>query len=331
MKKILSLLAAALLLFGAACAEALPYDFTPGPVAAEENYQLNDDGTGSYRDESLIVIMERTTVGDANFNVATVMIRDVSQLRTYTTGEKKTDRISTLAKNCNAVVAIGGEYYTNGKAGFIVRMGEVLRFTPYQKRDFLIVDSAGDFHFWRAKEAYGAYSEDLKAAKKQYKRNADVQAAAASAFIGRMGARIDEETGTTGRGIGNVFNFGPVLVWNGEVQAMPKDYQFNLTGKEPRCAIGQVTNDENCPEGWKEYKLVVVDGRRKDSNGCTAAVLAQFMADIGCSQAYNLDGGNSALMVFHGENFSEKSVSAERSVSDIIYFATAVGGGQDKE
>ena len=34
-------------------------------------------------------------------------------------------------------------------------------------------------------------------------------------------------------------------------------------------------------------------------------------------------------MVFNGENYSQKSFSAERSVSDIIYFATAVDFGLD--
>ena len=53
------------------------------------------------------------------------------------------------------------------------------------------------------------------------------------------------------------------------------------------------------------------------------------MLEQGCVQAYNLDGGNSALMYFHGQNYSNKSVSAERSVSDIIYFATLIDSGLD--
>ena len=53
------------------------------------------------------------------------------------------------------------------------------------------------------------------------------------------------------------------------------------------------------------------------------------MYDQGCQQAYNLDGGNSALMVFNRENYSAKSYEAERSVTDIIYFATAIDFGLD--
>lgn len=55
------------------------------------------------------------------------------------------------------------------------------------------------------------------------------------------------------------------------------------------------------------------------------------MAKQGCTMAYNLDGGNSALMWFGGENYSEKTVKAERSVSDIIYFATAIDAANTEE
>ena len=98
---------------------------------------------------------------------------------------------------------------------------------------------------------------------------------------------------------------------------------YNVFADEPRCAIGQI--------GELEYLLVVVDGRRKDSDGCTCAELADFMAKQGCTMAYNLDGGNSALMWFGGENYSEKTVKAERSVSDIIYFATAIDAANTEE
>ena len=43
------------------------------------------------------------------------------------------------------------------------------------------------------------------------------------------------------------------------------------------------------------------------------------------------DCGNSALMWFGGENYSEKTVKAERSVSDIIYFATAIDAANTEE
>ena len=88
------------------------------------------------------------------------------------------------------------------------------------------------------------------------------------------------------------------------------------TKSDPRCAIGQL--------GELEYMFVVVDGRRKDSDGCSTDELGQWMFEQGCVQAYNLDGGNSALMWFGGENYSDKTTKNERTVSDFIYISTAI-------
>ena len=116
----------------------------------------------------------------------------------------------------------------------------------------------------------------------------------------------------------NVLNFGPALVIDGAVQEMPESYQFNMRRKEPRSAIGQV--------GELSYVLVVVDGRTEASDGVTCETLANFMAGLGCQQAYNLDGGGTATLVFNGNMYNSPK-GGERSISDIIYFATAVDGG----
>ena len=290
MKKWLLMLALCLLLPLTALADALPVDFSAGPVAKEENYTE----TG-YQDETLTVEMSRVWVGNACYNMARVKIADASQLRTALAasfGSSKTNKVSTLARTNNAVVAIGGDYYNNRTKGFVVRQGEVYTKTRASSLDMLCIDDKGDFHILPQSDP----------------------------------TMLKELVANTT--LVNVFNFGPALVIDSVLQEIPSGFQFNPNGKEPRCAIGQL--------GELEYLLVVVDGRdakaptedggTKASKGCTIAELAQFMADQGCVQAFNLDGGNSALMVFHGENYSSKSFSAERSVSDIIYIATGVIG-----
>ena len=288
MRKLTALLCALMMtlpLSSLAEASALPIDFTPGHVA--DPAAFTEDG---FQDDSLTVTMERVWVDDAQFNVARVKIADASQLRIGLAapfGKKKTNKVSTIAKDNNAVVAIGGDYYANEEGGYVVRMTEVYRKKPLKSRDMLITDAKGNFHILK---------------------NSDPEL---------LKAILEGEDAVV-----NVFNFGPALVIDGVKQDMPENYKYNITGKEPRCAIGQV--------GELEYLLVVVDGRDAGgSAGCTVETLAQFMFDQGCTQAYNLDGGNSALMYFNGENYSHKSVGAERSVSDIIYFATSVDAGLD--
>lgn len=256
----------------------LPIDFSGGPEPDPAAYTEN-----GYQDASLTVQMEQVWVDDARFNVARVSIADPSQLRTSLScdyGKKRTALISTMAKSVNAVVAIGGDYYMDRTKGYIVRQGNVYRTTLFKTLDILLIDQNADFHIIKAGDA-------------------DSLAALLESGVQPV----------------NVFNFGPALVVDGEQQEISKKYDFNPTGKEPRCAIGQT--------GPLEYMLVVVDGRKAaDSAGCTVETLATFMKEQGCTQAYALDGGNSALMVFGGENYSAKSHSAERDVSDIIYFAT---------
>lgn len=273
----------------------LPMDSSPGHVADPANFTES-----TYEDASLSVTMEQLWYEGAHYNVARVKIADASQLRTALAGPfgKKTNKISTIAKNNNAVVAIGGDYCTNEEGGYVVRMGETYRKKPVKTRDMLITDENGDFHIIPKSDA------------------------------ATLKTLMEEHT------LVNVFNFGPALVIDGELQEISTEYRYNPYGMEPRCAIGQV--------GPLEYLLVVVDGgggrsvtitdedgTKRESSGCQVAALAQFMYEQGCQQAYNLDGGNSALMVFGEENYSKKSFSAERSVSDIVYFATAVDFGLD--
>lgn len=114
----------------------------------------------------------------------------------------------------------------------------------------------------------------------------------------------------------HAFTFGPALVKDGTLLEMDSDYGYNPNGDDPRMAIGQIDT--------LSYVLVLAEGRTEDSQGVTHQELADFMFDIGCLQAFNLDGGNTATMVFNGGYYQDKTVNNERPQSDIIYFATAV-------
>jgi len=44
----------------------------------------------------------------------------------------------------------------------------------------------------------------------------------------------------------------------------------------------------------------------------------------GLQQAYNLDGGQTGELVWQGAPYNHVDFGAEREVSDILYFATAI-------
>ena len=117
------------------------------------------------------------------------------------------------------------------------------------------------------------------------------------------------------RGAYQGWSFGPKLIDNGQVPA-----SYNTTdkikGHNPRAAIGYFEPGHYC--------LVYVDGRQgENSKGMTLDELSQTMIDLGCVDAYNLDGGQSSMLVFQDQVLGQP-YKGGRDISDIIYF-----GGDD--
>lgn len=71
------------------------------------------------------------------------------------------------------------------------------------------------------------------------------------------------------------------------------------------------------------YIVIVSDGRTSEREGLSLLQLAQELKDRGCTVAYNLDGGGSSTMYFHGKVINKPTNGrriGERKVSDIVYF-----------
>lgn len=113
----------------------------------------------------------------------------------------------------------------------------------------------------------------------------------------------------------NILSFGPALVENGSVSVGENEEVGKAMGSNPRTAIGII--DEN------HYVFVVSDGRTSESTGLSLYELANVLKDLGCTTAYNLDGGGSSTMVFNNEVVNNPTTMgrtiSERSVSDIVY------------
>ena len=108
-----------------------------------------------------------------------------------------------------------------------------------------------------------------------------------------------------------VFSFGPVLISEGEINPEvlnPKYYPYN----EPRVALGMV-------DPW-HYVAVVVRGRPKGTHaGVHLDWLAQLLQERGCTEALNLDGGQTATLMFNGK-IIETGDSGLRSQGSMICF-----------
>lgn len=120
-----------------------------------------------------------------------------------------------------------------------------------------------------------------------------------------------------------VWSFGPVLLdENGQVRPH-YDISDAVSYPNPRSAIGYYEPGHYC--------LVIVDGRQEGhSAGMRIPQLAQVFADLGCTAAYNLDGGGTAVMLFNGEIFSRQS-NGGRDLGDILLITEAGYGAQEGE
>ena len=266
-------------------------DIVPIPDSATEGYPYSEEARVApleYLDESIHVRIEQMKHKKIICTIAYVTIADPSQLRTAMSSDRYDDHryVKTLvmAKKANAVVAVNGDFFKYNTFGYTVRQGNVYRQRPDGIHDILLIDDLGDFFVLRAA------TEEM-----------------VQTFLDALPSE---------RRIMNTFNFGPLLVENG--QALPitiKLYAPDATNQ--RVALVQT--------GEKEYAMVHCTGDvQVKGSGLTMDEFAEFIADTipEAKIAYNLDGGGSAHMAFMGKLMN--SNNQWRSISDIVYFATAV-------
>ena len=113
--------------------------------------------------------------------------------------------------------------------------------------------------------------------------------------------------------------FGPVLVDGGVLQQCASYPIGEVRTEAARAGIGMT--DE------LHYLLMTVNGAGSRP-GISVNEFAELMYDRGCVKAYNLSGGQTAEITIQGEPANNVDFGAERAVSDMIYFATAMPGAE---
>ena len=242
--------------------------------------------TASAEEPSITVSTVTTGSGDdtVTYYVADVVLSDATQLRSAFAqdafGTNITETTSDIAAANDAILAINGDYYGFRETGIVIRNGVVYR------------DEG-------AREGLAFYLDGTVAAYDETTTTADELVAA---------------------GVWNTLSFGPALLADGEILDGIEDVEVDtnvgnhsIQGEQPRTAVGMI--DAN------HLVLVVVDGRSPGySRGVTMTELAQIMADLGCTVAYNLDGGGSSTLYYDGAVVNDPlGKGQERGTSDILY------------
>lgn len=263
-------------------------DSTADTVTADAGTVTLTDTT--YQSDTASITITTHVVGSGDdqvtYYVADVVVADATTLRAGFADNQFGENIvadpSDIAAQYDAVFAINGDYYGFRDTGIVIRNGVLYRDDP--ARTGLAIYADGTMEIYDETETSG---EELLAA-----------------------------------GVWQTLSFGPALLDEGEIvdgiDSVEVDTNFGnrtIQGNQPRTGIGVI--DAN------HFVFVVVDGRAEGySVGVTMTEFAQIFADLGATEAYNLDGGGSATMVFDGELVNDPlGRGNERETSDILYVA----------
>lgn len=114
--------------------------------------------------------------------------------------------------------------------------------------------------------------------------------------------------------------FGPILIENGELCDFPFYPIGEVEKNYSRAAL--------CQQGKLHYILVEANMEPGYHVSPNMSLFAKNLWEMGIRNAYALDGGQTGTLYTNGEVFNSVDYGAERSISDIIYFATALPDGQ---
>ena len=210
-------------------------------------------------------------------------------------GKVRVDATET-AKKHNVVFAMNTDYYTyrvavnnNRHTGIVIRDGRILYDDPYTEKQ--VTNSMFpnlDMLAFMPDGSLKVYHSWEKTAQEF----------------------IDE-------GVQTVYSFGPYLLLDSKVSERA---YANNENKNPRCAIGMVEPGH--------YVAIMCEGRLKRSAGVTISYLAKMMRAKGCQVAFNMDGGQTAVMVFMGKQLNQIGAydggkTNSRPTSEVLGFGTS--------
>ena len=96
------------------------------------------------------------------------------------------------------------------------------------------------------------------------------------------------------RGAYDVYSFGPYLLKDG---VFSERVFTSNESRNPRCALGMIEPGH--------YVAIMAEGRLPRSKGVSIRLLAMLMRERGCQVALNLDGGQTAVVVFMGKQLNQ--------------------------
>ncbi len=264
----------------------LPWDFSGGmPLKTEYFY-----GNTTYADPTIAVkvqygVFNRGAETGCEYWVASIKIAHPSQLRTTAANGFQSEMTMKGTAMAKRVNAV---LAINGDYFYFTHHGYILR-----QGQLFLDDLRGDRDVLLIDE-----DGDFHIVR--------------NPFTGQVDQTIN------GKRVVQAFFFGPVLVQNGKmVRDMDLRYDMRAEERRQRMCIAQV--------GPLEYKCICCGPPARGNSGMNLTEFAQLVYSLGVQTAYNLDGGDSTMLIFNGQKINDPKSPDTRDIADIIYFASAFG------
>ena len=264
----------------------LPWDFSGGmPLKTEYFY-----GNTTYADPTIAVkvqygVFNRGAETGCEYWVASIKIAHPSQLRTTAANGFQSEMTMKGTAMAKRVNAV---LAINGDYFYFTHHGYILR-----QGQLFLDDLRGDRDVLLIDE-----DGDFHIVR--------------NPFTGQVGQTIN------GKRVVQAFFFGPVLVQDGKmVRDMDLRYDMRAEERRQRMCIAQV--------GPLEYKCICCGPPARGNSGMNLTEFAQLVYSLGVQTAYNLDGGDSTMLIFNGQKINDPKSPDTRDIADIIYFASAFG------
>ena len=244
-----------------------------------------------YLDDTILVIVWQEVRNRAIYTISEVKLAHASQFRRFLAdgqyGSNRQYTTTEMSASVNAIMASSGDYYKYRQIGAVVYNGVVQRFDSSKRMDTCFVDDKGDLIL-----SYKGEFQDADSLQ---------------AYVDANNIRFS-------------LAFGPILIDNGVRCEMYNWYDVGEAADHlPRAAL--------CQDGDLHYYVIAVNCAKSYWNFPTLDEFGNELMVMGIDKAYTLDGGQTATISMNHVQINPNQYDAQREISDIIYFATALPDG----
>lgn len=276
----------------------------PGDIAnvSFPDYDTGIGATYSYQSNELRIALNKVQEDGVTYYIADIWMRNINCFRTAFSNGKfrgKREHAEKIAQDNNAVLAVNGDFLN----GLVIRNGEL-----YSKAELRPTPTPAP-----APESLPETDQSIPAEMDTPQPTEKPRPERAACVLYGDGRLVTEEyksfrsNKAMKNGAWQGWQFGPTLVRNGKAA---KDVKSQ--GRNPRCILGYYEPGHYC--------IIMIDGRQKGySIGMNFEEMINLCTRLGLTEAYNLDGGASAIMVFNGQIINQPSGSGEsRQLPDMV-------------